>query len=126
MSLPPNTHDYLYREGSWSLPGYDDGECEGATFHSPTPLFVHDTLLVLRAWWPEDCEHAYWVWAPKALLCGTCRDNLTILLQMYHRAEGNLPWEIRREFGNKIRALAHKGWDWFSTHRPAESVGLPR
>lgn len=117
--LPPNTERFLYAGGDWSLPGEDDSVCEGAKFHSPRPLFVQHTPLVLREWWPETSEHAYWVWGPRAALCGVCRDNLNILLQMLHATDGDLDWAIRREFGNNLRALAHKGWSWFVDHRPA-------
>lgn len=122
--LPPHTREHLYR-GSWVLPGADDFACEGAKYHSPRPLFVSDTSLVSRKWWPEDSPHATWVMAPRAWLCGTCRDNLDILLQMLHTGDGDLAWAIRREFGNEIRALATKGWKWFDEHRPAGVATSP-
>lgn len=120
--LPTNTERFLYAGGTWSLPGEDDTDCEGAKFHSPRPLFVINTPLVLEEWWPEDSEHAYWAWAPRAGLCGTCRDNLNILLQMLYATDGDLDWAIRREFGNTLRALAKRGWDWWIEHRPAEAT----
>ena len=116
-SLPAHTAETLYESGpevTWSLPGADDQKCEGAVFHSPRPLFVKSTPLVLSEWWPED-----WFIGgrPDAWLCGTCRDNLSILLQMLHHTDGELRWEVRREFGNDLRALAMKGWAWFAEHR---------
>jgi hypothetical protein len=126
--LPPHTREHLYR-GSWTLPGADDFSCEGAKYHSPRPLFVQSTALVRQQWWEgpegERPEHAYWAWAPTAWLCGTCRDNLDILLQMLHTGNGDLDWAIRREFGNEIRALAVKGWKWFDEHRPAGVATSP-
>ena len=116
-NLPPHTHEHLYREGSWRLPGTDDMKCEGSIFHSPRPLFTHDISLAPREWWPEDHPVAEWVAAPRVWLCGTCRDNVEILLQMLHAAEGQLDWEIRREFGNTVRALAVRGWEWFRENR---------
>lgn len=118
--LPPHTAERLYGGGTWYLPGADDQPCEGAKYHSPRPLFTRSTPLVQRRWWAEDSTEAHWVYAPSAWLCGTCRDNLSILLQMLHAADGDLEWEIRREFGNEIRALALRGWEWFSKRRPAQ------
>lgn len=127
-SLPANTRALLYGEGgTWHLPGEDDHPCEGAAFHSPRPLFTKSTSLVLADWWGErPMRDAPWVFAPDAWLCGTCRDNMTILLQMLHATDGELDWAIRREFGNNLRALAMKGWAWFAEHRPAnQSVSTP-
>lgn len=120
--LPPHTAAYVYGPAAHSehglkLPGADERPCEGAKYHSPRPLFVEATWLVRREWWPEDAQHAHWVMAPDAWLCGTCRDNLAILLQLIHHADGDLPWEVRREFGNEIRALAKKGWAWFAEQK---------
>lgn len=113
--LPEKTKEMLYREGTWKLPGEDDVACEGAKFHSPRPLFCRNTRLVRQDW-----DQRLWTFAPQAWLCGTCRDNLDILLQMLYATDGDLPWEVRREFGNDLRALSKKGWDWFVAHRPAE------
>lgn len=118
-TLPPNTDRVLYGGGTWKLPGEDGEECEGAAYHSPRPLFTQHTPLVLREWWPEHTQQAFWTRAPRASLCGVCRDNLNILLQMLHATNGKLDWEVRREFGNQLRALAMKGWHWFDEHRPA-------
>lgn len=115
--LPVNTQDLLYREGTWALPGEDSTPCEGAKFHSPRPLFVQPTRLTLQQW-----DERLWTFAPMANLCGTCRDNLNILLQMFHHTDGDLPWEVRREFGNDLRALAQKGWEFYSSRRPAPAT----
>lgn len=117
--LPPHTAARLYGGGSWKLPGEDSEPCEGSAHHSPRPLFTQPTRLVLERWFTT-IPHGkqMWLLAPDAWLCGTCRDNLNILLQMTYAAGGDLEWEIRREFGNTIRALATKGWEWFVEHRP--------
>lgn len=122
-NLPPHTERLLYSGGDWHLPGEEDADCEGALFHSPRPLFTQHTVLVKPEWWGESPEHAYWTMAPRASLCGTCRDNLDILLQMLYATDGDLDWPTRREFGNNLRALALKGWKWFADHpaRPASS-----
>lgn len=119
--LPPNIAKALYGGGSWSLPGDDTEECEGSIHHSPTPLFTHWTPLVPRDWYDGHPLPS----PPHADLCGTCRDNLSLLLQMLHASDGQLGWETRREFGNGIRALATRGWAWFTEHRPAESSAPP-
>jgi hypothetical protein len=123
--LPPHIAEVIYGGGSWHLPGDDSGECEGSVFHSPTPLFTDAYRLAKREWWPADYPVAAWVSAPTAILCGTCRDNVDILLQMLHAADGDLSWPVRREFGNTIRALATKGWEWFVEHRPADPEPSP-
>lgn len=123
--LPPHTAEMLYKGGSWHLPGDDTGECEGSIFHSPRPLFTDWYRLAKREWWPADYPVAAWAFAPTANLCGTCRDNVDILLQMLHATNGDLDWAIRREFGNTLRALATKGWKWFEENRPADLAPPP-
>lgn len=116
-NLPPRTREFLFAEGSWVLPGFDDLACEGAKFHSPRPLFTTDVPLALPSWGPGVVGAA-----PRATLCGTCRDNLNVLLQMLGATEGSLDWAIRREFGNDLRALALKGWHWYAErYRPVEA-----
>lgn len=119
-NLPKAVREHLYDGQSlWMLPGNDDVACAGARHHSPRPLFTNFVRLALREWWPEDYPYAAWVMAPDAALCGTCADNLTMLLRIYHAADGTPPWPVRREFGNDLRALAEQGWEWFAEHRPA-------
>lgn len=72
-----------------------DRECAGAKFHSPTPLLLHEVDL------GEDS-----VW-----LCGTCCSNLSVLRHLLDTHEGDLPWTVRREFGNLIRAIALRSWE---------------
>lgn len=85
--------EVLARVDPDALPGSpadeSDRSCEGAKFHSPSPLLLHDVEL------PS---------GRRARLCGSCRDNL-VVLQRLHQVEPDLPWEVRREFGNRLRAL---------------------
>lgn len=69
-------------------------ECAGAKFHSPKPLLVHRVEL------PN--SHV-------VHLCGVCRDNLRLLWELQTVRQGQLPWNIRREFGNQLRSLAISG-----------------
>lgn len=121
MALPPNTSRLLYSGGTWKLPGDDDIACVGAKFHSPTPLFTDSVRLVPRSWVTHP---GFFALAEHAVpLCGTCRDNLAILQQIFKARDGDVPWEVRREFGNEIRALAVRGWKLFA--EAAEGVALP-
>lgn len=75
-----------------SIPGIPaDGPlaCEGAKFHSPSPLLLHEIELA------DD---------RKVILCGVCRDNLDVLRSLMI-VRPTLPWAVRREFGNRLRAL---------------------
>lgn len=127
-NLPQHTERFLYGGGDWSLPGEDDSRCEGAAFHSPRPLFTKHVMLVKPEWFGPEPQFAYWTMAPRASLCGVCRDNLDILLQMLHATDGQLDWPIRREYGNDLRRLALRGWKWFAEHparpAPVESSAL--
>ena len=76
-----------------------EGACAGAKFHSPQPLVLHTV--------PMYPGHA----SPGVMLCGTCADNLSVLQRLMADYDGDVPWPIRREFGNWIRALAEKGWE---------------
>jgi hypothetical protein len=80
-------------------------ECVGAAFHSPTPLVVRDVYL------SPDAQ------GESALLCATCADNLGVLLALLERYDGVVPWPVRREFGNRIRALALRGWKAYEVRR---------
>lgn len=122
--LPPHVHEFLYAGGTWRMPGDDEAPCEGARFHSPRPLTTRTVRLVPEDWYDEPSV-TYWADAPQVNLCGTCEANLSILLQMLHAVEGDLDWPIRREFGNEIRALAYRGWEWFTEHRPAQPAESP-
>jgi hypothetical protein len=74
-----------------ALPGVvatGDRVCEGAAYHSPTPLLLHEVELKDRT----------------VLLCGTCRGNLAVLHTLL-RADDELPWTVMRCFGNLLRSL---------------------
>src|SRR4051812_40275684 len=70
----------------------DGRVCEGARFHSPTPLLLREVRVGKR----------------KVLLCGACADNFALLKLLIAAHEGDPPWELRREFGNQMRALLGK------------------
>lgn len=76
--------------------------CAGSKFHSPTPLVVLKTP----------------VGEEIIPLCGTCRDNLGVFLSLMTTSNGSLPWEVRREFGNRIRSLGMTAW--LSSHPDTE------
>jgi hypothetical protein len=105
MPLPEHTRALLYAAGTWHLPGDPEAVCEGSRFHSPTPMFVAEVPLIPASWGEE---HS--VASRRLRLCGTCRDNLAILRQIFVSTRGQVPWEVRREFGNTIRALAEEAW----------------
>jgi hypothetical protein len=79
-----------------TLPGKlsRDFPCEGAKFHSPRPLIVAEVILA---------------GGRKANLCGVCRDNLLVLRELLNKYDGSLPWDVRREFGNRLRSLVPMG-----------------
>lgn len=81
-----------------------DDACQGAKFHSPSPLVLQEVDLV--PWSPTVSEIV--------LLCGTCVDNLSVLQDLLAVNEGVLSWAVRREFGNLIRGLGMRGWTIYS------------
>ena len=98
MTFPKQAQAALAQTNLSVLPGVlavDERECVGATFHSPNPLVLNEVEV--------DGE--------VVLLCGTCLANLRVLQHLIENTDGDLPWVVRRDFGNKIRALAFKGKD---------------
>ena len=88
-------------------------ECEGAKFHSPTPLILHEVDLIP---WDQTAPRLY------VKLCGTCRDNLWVYQQIMLRNDGDMTWELQRCFGNRIRGLAKRAWDTYkASQRSADS-----
>lgn len=83
-------------------------ECTGARFHSPNPLVIRDI------WISPDGNRG-----ESALLCGTCADNLGVLMALLQQYDGDVPWPVRREFGNQIRALAMRGWEDYKARHDA-------
>lgn len=110
MALPPHIAQAV-TSGGVHLPGRPGVDCEGARFHSPTPLFTAEVALCPVEWGAVPSG------APTAMLCGTCRDNLLLLQRLLGAYGGGLAWEVRREFGNDIRRLAYAGWEAFSALR---------
>lgn len=96
MTFPRRVREALEQTDHSSLPGAPatDRECEGAKFHSPSPLVLHSVEVA------GETVH----------LCGTCRENMEVLRHLLVQNGGDLPWPVRREFGNRVRALAEKGW----------------
>lgn len=89
-----------------TLPGSlnTNDSCEGAKFHSPTPLIVRRLPL-----WPGMASiEVDGVW-----LCGTCADNLAIYQHLLLQESGKIDWEVRREFGNLIRAIGQRSWEQY-------------
>jgi hypothetical protein len=66
--------------------------CQGAKFHSPNPLEVHRVLIRQAS----------------VYLCGTCRDNLSLLQDLLKAEGGSIDWVVYREFGTRIRDLARE------------------
>jgi len=87
-----------------------EADCEGAKFHSPTPLLIRKVTLVPTSWVDGVILETVW-------LCGVCADNLEVLLYLLQSKEGELPWGIKREFGNLIRALAMRSWERYQAYR---------
>lgn len=91
MAFPPNIAEILRRH-----PTITDAReftqnyiCQGARFHSPTPLEVHRVLIDRTA----------------VRLCGVCRDNLQLLTELLNAEGKRLEWPVLREFGSGIRDL---------------------
>lgn len=62
--------------------------CQGAKYHSPSPVLVHEVELADRT----------------VLLCGVCRGNLAVLHTLLG-ANPKLSWPVLRCFGNRLRSL---------------------
>jgi hypothetical protein len=67
-----------------------DEECQGAKYHSPAPLLVEEVQIGPGRW---------------VTLCGTCRDNLKVYEDLKGHFNGEIPWSVRREFGNQLRSI---------------------
>lgn len=91
--IPGEVLAHIAGSPAMELPGIttDEHECQGSKFHSPRPMVVH----------PLPMPHAP---GEMIYLCGTCADNLKMLLAF--QAHGEVPWTVKRCFGNLIRAAA--------------------
>ena len=70
--------------------------CQGARFHSPTPLTT--SMLALPT-------------GRQVSLCPTCSANLGMFIHLAHVAPEKLTWPVLREFGNTIRAMGQDSMD---------------
>jgi hypothetical protein len=50
-------------------------------------------------------------------LCGTCTDNVKVLLALLRARGGDVPWTVKRCFGNLVRGVAEQVY----THPVEES-----
>jgi len=94
MPVPRSIREHLAPDSTShpGLPGLPlEGSCMGSVHHSPRPIVLHEVDL-------DDGSHV--------VLCGTCKDNLDTLRYLMRTTTGPVPWPVRREFGNTIRALA--------------------
>lgn len=74
-------------------------ECQGAKFHSPRPMIVHPFEMP-RA--DGKNETVY--------LCGTCADNVKVLFSLLKARQGDVPWTVKRSFGNLVRGVAEMAY----------------
>lgn len=90
---------------SAELPGLPASgrECQGAKFHSPRPMTVHP----FRVDGPSGERVIH--------LCGTCEDNVRLLRGLID-ARDDVPWRVRRCFGNQVRAVAEHIHDFEENH----------
>lgn len=91
--MPGPVLDLIEQTPSIMLPGVPAAqhECKGAKFHSPRPMLLH-------AFEVEGQEAVY--------LCGTCADNVQLLTVLMREYQGNIPWSVKRCFGNLVRSVA--------------------
>lgn len=111
MTVPPTMLALIHQVGGLQVQGVlaDTQECEGSKYHTPSPLVLRPYTLssfkkIEMVPTDDDDEKAIW-------LCGTCVANLNIFLSLMEATEGNMPWEVRREFGNLIRLLGLDLWE---------------
>lgn len=90
--IPGQVLDLIDQTPSIELPGEPtrEHECQGAKFHSPRPMLVHPFKVDQRT----------------VYLCGTCADNVQVLLALLTAHEGDVPWVVKRCFGNLVRSVA--------------------
>lgn len=83
------------------LPSGFSEECVGAKFHSPTPRVTRVYDLAQGAGLVDEGDAA----KDPVRLCAVCHDNLIIFLML---VRGGCDWEVKRQFGNRIRGLAKR------------------
>lgn len=100
-------------------PGYVPGTsewlkghpCEGSKFHSPVPLLVRrhylsDLMAMIDPGIVEPIQEE------PLYLCSTCQDNLAVYLTVFYAYDGVIPKMVRRDFGNLIRDLGDRAWEY--------------
>lgn len=91
--IPREVLAHIEESPGTELPGIpsDEHACQGSKFHSPRPMVVH----------PFPMPHT-----PRETiyLCGTCSDNVRLLMAL--QDQGDVPWSVKRCFGNLVRAVA--------------------
>ena len=96
----------------------------GSKFHSPTPMVIKPYRLDSAV-----AVSIYGIAAEAIIrgpgyyikLCGTCADNLTEYVKMLYQNDGKPDWETRRVFGNLIRSLGHRAWEFYSSDQESVS-----
>jgi hypothetical protein len=86
---------------SAELPGIttERHTCQGAKFHSPRPMIVHSFRMGQEG---DEGEIVY--------LCGTCTDNVQVLLTLLKGRGGEVSWPVKRCFGNLVRSVADQAY----------------
>lgn len=108
MPAPQHTINLLI-EQNIEAPGNFFTKCEGSVHHSPTPMFVVSVPTIPSKWselLSQRCDMVN--------LCGICRDNLAALQDILLATGGNVPWEVRRKFGNEIRRIGCDSWETYT------------
>lgn len=85
--------------------------CEGSKFHSPKPLLVRPHYLsdAMALIVPEEVAL---IKEELLHLCSTCSDNLSVYLTILFAYDGVIPKMVRRDFGNTIRDLGDRAWEY--------------
>lgn len=93
---------------SAELPGITTEQytCQGAKFHSPRPMIVHP----FRTGRKEGGDKIIY-------LCGTCLDNVLVLLALLKGRDGEISWPVKQCFGNITRSVAEQAY----AHPPEET-----
>lgn len=88
-----------------------DRECEGAKYHSPTPLIINNVVCdPEQGFMKIGFAERYFGVMHTAWLCSTCADNVALYLQLMKKHEGETSWPMRREFGNQVRTVGDQAW----------------
>lgn len=111
MSVPPTILRLIDQVHGLSLPGVlaeSPVSCEAAKHHSPRPLIVNEYRVLKDG---LESIHSVTDEPGTAWMCGTCADNVRVALALFEAHGGVLPWQVRREFGNLVRAIAQRPFE---------------